>query len=343
MKAWQVKQLGTPETALSIEEIDKPEPEANQLLIKVSAAAVNNNDLNKLQGKAQFAAPQMPYTLGMEAAGIVVEAAEGLEQWIGRRVCAATLLSVGAYAEYALASPDMSFPVPDTLSDEEAAAFMVSFHTAYLMLFKRGGVQAGETLLIHGGSGGVGSAAIQLAKARGALVIATAGSVEKAAFCRALGADHVIEHQQQDFAVQVMEITADAGVQVVFDLVGGPVRDKSFTCMAAGGRYLAAGFVGDTDPGEDVALLRRICAMNISIVGGLMAWRSNPEPFLRQVGLNPFDNHTGDLIHQELCELLAAGKIAPQVRRSINFSALPEALTAMQQRDSIGKTVMKMT
>ena len=179
MKAWQVTQLGALEDSLEIKNIDRPVVSENQLLIKVNFAAVNNNDLNKLNGVAQFAMPETPFTLGMEVSGTVEDAAEGHESWIGRRVCATTQLTVGAYAEFALASPDMTFVAPIELSDEEAAGFVVPFHTAYLLLIRRASLQRGETVLVHGGSGGVGSAAIQIAKAQGADVIATVGKQGK--------------------------------------------------------------------------------------------------------------------------------------------------------------------
>ena len=174
------------------------------------------------------------------------------------------------------------------------------------------------------------------------MVIATAGSQQKAKHCLALGADHVVLHREEDTAARVMEITGDQGAEVVFDLVGGELRDKSFACMALEGRYVAAGFCGESDDNQDSAVLRKMCAMNISIIGGLMAWRSNPEPFLRQFGLNPFDNHTGEAIHKALCAWLASGAIKIGVIDIIDFEDLPKALTAMKARESIGKTVIKV-
>ena len=172
------------------------------------------------------------------------------------------------------------------------------------------------------------------------------GSKEKANYCKSLGADHTILHSEEDFVAKVMEITKDSGVDVVFDLIGGEVRNQSFSCMAIEGRYIAAGFCGEDSIEQEStqasAVLRTVCAMNISVIGGLMAWRSNPEPFLRQFGLNPFDDYTGNTVHAALCEWLEQGAIRGGIHQVCEFNDLPSVLSKMQSRKSMGKTVLNI-
>src|SRR5690606_18652267 len=173
----------------------------------------------------------------------------------------------GGLAEYAIAPMFSVFDAPAALSDAEATAFIIPFHTAYLALVRRARLDRGETLLVHAGASSVGAAALQIGRALGARVFATAGSPEKASFCKAFGAELVIEHRQQPFDQAVLDYTDDTGADVILDLVGGAFVEPSWRCIAREGRYIAAGFADDDTNGFTGRPLRPTCAGNFSIVG----------------------------------------------------------------------------
>ena len=172
--------------------------------------------------------------------------------------------------------------------DAEAAGFLLPYQASHLALFRRGRLQAGETVVVHSAASGLGLAGIQLAKAAGAKVIAVAGGPEKTARCAEFGADLLIDHQAEDFVEAVLAATGDAGAEVIYDLAGGDFAERSWRCTAHGGRYLAVGFADDDNNGMTGRPLRMACIGNIDIVGVLLAWVSSVDPAMRRFGFNPF-------------------------------------------------------
>lgn len=227
--------------AIRIGEAKPPQPGPAKVLIEVAAAGVNRPDC--LQRAGAYPPPKGETNIpGLEVSGRVIARGEGVS-WpeAGDEVCA--LLGSGGYAEYALADAALCLPVPKPLSVIDAAGLPETFFTVFDNVFTRGRLAAGETLLVHGGSSGIGSTAIQLAKQFGAKVIATAGSAEKCAFCRALGADFVIDYKKQDFVEEVKAIMGKRGVDVVLDMVGGTYLQKNISVMALEGRLVQIGFL----------------------------------------------------------------------------------------------------
>src|SRR6185436_17219474 len=203
MRAWRVHRYGRPSEALDLDEIPEPEPGPGTVRVRSRATVLNYNEVDGCRGRYLTVNPGLPYTLGMEVFGVVDAA--------------------GAHAEAVIASADMAFQAPAALDDAGAAAFFFPFHLAYLGLHERGRLEPGETVLIHAAAGGVGSAAVQLARAAGATVLATAGGPDKVEFVRGLGADLVIDYRADDFVAAVTDATGGIGVDVVFDGVGGEV------------------------------------------------------------------------------------------------------------------------
>lgn len=343
MKAWRVVRYGAPTAALEIHDRDDLHPGAGQLRIRVRAAALNLNDTDMCRGIYPTVNPPLPFSLGMEVTGIVDETGPGLDDWLGRRVVAVPQGAHGGYAEQTLASPDMAFDAPAQLDDVQAAAFLIAFHTAHVALFRRGRLQAGETLLVQSGAGGVGSAAVQLGVAARARVFATAGGPEKVAFCRQLGAELAIDYRAEDFAPRVLEATGGEGVDVICDLVGGEVALRSFACIAREGRYVVAGFSGGQEYGEKGLPPREIVKGNFDVIGALMSWRSAPDPVRRRAGFNPLPRGVGQAIHDDLRRLLDQERIRPIVGKVVPFEDVPSALEELESRRTIGKTIVRIT
>lgn len=343
MKAWRVHRYGAPRQALRLDELDEPLPGSGALRIRVRAAALNRNDADMCRGRYPTIHPPLPFGLGMEVTGTVEAAAPGLEDWIGRRVAAVPSGGIGGYAGQALAAVDMVFQIPESLSDTDAAALLIPFHTAHLALHRRGALESGETLLVHSAAGGVGSAALQLGVAAGARVIATAGGAEKVRLCRELGAELAIDYREQDFVEAVLDATGGRGADVVCDLVGGEVGLRSFDCIAREGRYLIAGFSAGVESGEVGLPPRRASLGNFSLVGVMMAWVSEPDPALRRAGFQPFPREVGEAIHADVLALLAAGRIRPVVGRVIDFDQVPAGLEDLESRRTLGRVVVRVS
>lgn len=344
MKAWRVVRNGRPSEALEILEIETPEPGAGELRVRVAASACNLNEVDGCYGRYATVNPPLPYTLGMEAVGVVDAAAPELEAWVGRRVMMTGAGATGAHAERVVGPVDMAFEAPAALDDVQAAAFYFPFHVAFLSLVERGRLGAGETVLVHGGAGGVGSAAIQLAVAEGARVIATAGGPEKVARCRELGADVAIDHRalgaSGGFADAVLEATAGHGVDVAVDLIGGDVTQQTLRCMAYGGRLMLAGFSGGIEAEDEAGLVPRpIVFGNCSVAGVLMAY-GDPAP-LAGTGIRLVPRRRAEAIQSALVAHLEAGRIRPIVGRRVGFEALPEELERMERRETMGRTILE--
>jgi NADPH2:quinone reductase len=316
MRAWRVHELGDPSKVMSFDEVDQPTPGEGQVLVKVRAAALNFPDVLMAMGMYQEK-PPLPYTPGVELCGEIVET--------GQRVIGSPSGGPGAFAEYALMDAAFAFPVPDGMTDEKAAALYLTYQTGYVGLHRRAHLQAGEWLLVHAGAGGVGSAAIQLGKAAGAKVIATAGGERKTEVCRSLGADHVIDYTAEDFVPLVKEITEGHGADVVYDPVGGEVFDKSRKVIAFEGRLVVVGFTSGTIPQAPV---NHALVKNYSIVGLHWGLYRKYEPAL-------FGQ-----VHEELCRLFAEGAIAPLVGDTLPLAELPRAMAAIADRGTVGKVVL---
>ena len=255
MRAWRVHELGDPSQVLSLDEVDQPTPGEGQVLVKVRAAALNFPDVLMAMGMYQEK-PPLPYIPGVELCGEIVGT--------GQRVIGSPSGGPGAFAEYALMDADAAFPAPEGMSDEKAASLYLTYQTGYVGLHRRANIQAGDWLLVHAGAGGVGSAAIQLGKAAGAHVIATAGGARKVEVCRQLGADHVVDYTTDDFVPVVKEVTGGHGADIVYDPVGGDVFDKSRKCVAFEGRIVVVGFTSGRIP---EAPANHLLVKNYSVVG----------------------------------------------------------------------------
>jgi NADPH2:quinone reductase len=316
MRAWRVHELGDA-SAMTLDEVPTPTPGEGQLLVKVRAAALNFPDVLMAMGMYQER-PPLPYTPGVELCGEV----EGT----GQRVLGSPSGGPGAFAEYALMDAAAAFPVPDGMSDEKATALFLTYQTGYVGLHRRARLQPGEWLLVHAGAGGVGSAAIQLGKAAGARVIATAGGPEKVQVCRDLGADHVVDYTAEDFLPVVKEITGGRGADVVYDPVGGDVFDKSRRCIAFKGRLVVIGFTSGRIPD---APANHLLVKNYSVVGlhwGL--YRQHDPGLIGQV-------------YEELSRLVTDGAVDPLIGQVLPLEEAPKALAALASRGTVGKVVLK--
>ncbi|NRG43760.1 NADPH:quinone oxidoreductase family protein [Bacillus sp. CRN 9] len=326
MRLWSVERLGEPREALEIKEKQMPEREENEVCIKVEAAALNFFDILLCQGKYQEK-PPIPFTFGSEISGVITEANEGGAFKIGQRVMALPKMPKGGLAEYVSVPEDHVFPIPDSIPWGEAAAFSITYRTSYYALVDRAKLQAGEVLLVHAGAGGVGSAAIQLGKAIGATVIATAGGPEKVKVCKDIGADIVIDYLAEDFVSIVKSETNGKGADVIYDPVGGDVFDKSRKCIAFDGRILVIGFAEGRIP---TVATNHILIKNYSVVGvhyGLYA------------KLFPEKVHEA---HQSLMILYNEGKINPLIYNEYAFNQVPEVLDLLGTRKTWGKAIIKV-
>ncbi|RZF59053.1 oxidoreductase [Sphingomonas populi] len=242
MLAWQADSFGEPLDVLAFKEIAKPVPGPGEVLIKVRAVGLGLPDLLSVQGHYPFVTvpPAIP---GHSFVGTIDTAGPGTSYMPGMRVMARTMYKnqAGALAEYALAREFDTFPAPDGLDDAQAAGFVVPYHTAYVGLVSRGKLAKGETLLVLGGSGASGSAAIELGKALGARVVATARGKAKSAFCRELGADHIIDTTRSHIGEALREVTGGYGADLIFDPVGGEPSDQAVQGIAFGGRLVLIG------------------------------------------------------------------------------------------------------
>lgn len=343
MRAWRVHRHGRPTEALRLDHIPIPEPGPGQVLIETRAMALNFNEVDGCYGRYLTVNPPIPYTLGMEVTGTVEAAGAGCEAWIGRRVIGCATGAYGGYAEHVIADEGMVFEAPEQLDDTNAAALFMPFHLAWLGLHHRGNLQRGETVLIHAGAGGVGSAAIQLAREAGARVIATAGGPDKTAICVQLGADVAIDYRAGDFIPAVMEATNGRGVDLVFDGIGGAVTEASARCLAIYGRLMLIGFAGGIEA-EDTATLtpRTLMFGSVSLIGVMLAYTADPNMENPFPGIHIQPRQVGESVQQSLNELLRQGRIKPFVGRIIDFEELPNGLDDMDNRRTVGRTVVKI-
>ncbi|HEY1419161.1 MAG TPA: NADPH:quinone oxidoreductase family protein [Candidatus Dormibacteraeota bacterium] len=326
MKAWVVHELGGPE-CLRYEEVDPGEPAPGLVRIKIQAAAINFPDALMIAGLYQTK-PDLPFVPGFEVAGVVTHAPDGSGFQEGDRVMALLDnggLTRGGYSEIADALPTSVMKMPKAMPFDEAAGFTMVFQTGWFGLHRRAHLQPGETLLVHAGAGGVGSAAIQLGKAAGATVIATAGSDEKVKLCERLGADLAINYKTHDFVEEVKRATAGRGADVVYDPVGGDVYDRSTKCIAFEGRIVIVGFTSGRIP---QAAANHLLIKNYAVVGlhwGLYLKRA-PE-------LIP-------IAQASLLELYEKGRIKTHISTRLPLENAPRAVAMVAEGKSTGKVVL---
>ena len=312
MRAWQTVKTGRPLDALQLNEnAQAPQPTPETVLLEVVAAGIGLPDAFMCQGSYALTPPTFPFTQGQEVVGRVLGWADGVEnRQVGDRVMAVTSFFTGhgGFAEQCLGLDGFCLPVPDDMTDAEAAGFLIPFHTAYIALVTRGKLEPGETLLVIGGAGGTGQAALQVGKALGARVIATAGGPEKAAFCRELGADHVVDYRAEDIAEAVKAATDGRGADAIYDPVGGDAFASATRCVAHEGRILAIGFASGSWGQTDTA---HLVYNNYSVVGVI------PSQYDRA-----FKEHA----QAQLLTWRDEGKLRPRVDELVPFQDLPDAL-----------------
>ena len=326
MRAWQTVKPGRPRDALQLNQNAKPpQLRSGTVLLDVIAAGIGLQDVFMCQGTYHLTPPTLPFTQGQEVIGRIVGVGDGvLGRQLGDRVMAVTSFFTGdgGYAEQCLGLDDFCLPVPDGMTDAEAAGFLIPFHTAYIALVTRGKVQAGETLLVIGGAGGTGQAAMQIGKALGARVIATAGGPEKAEFCRTLGADHVVDYRAEDIAEGVKAATEGRGADAIYDPVGGDAFASAMQCVAHEGRILAIGFASGSWGKSDTS---HMVYNNYSVVGVI------PSQYDRAFKLRT---------QEQLLDWWKQGKLRPRVDELVPFEALPDALERLVAGGVKGKLVL---
>lgn len=322
MRAVVVDRLMEP-AELRVRETLAPKLWPGTVAVDVKAAGCNFFDILMCQGKYQVK-PPFPFTPGAECAGVVTEVAGDVTEFVvGDRVLLSTQL--GAFAERVVASARAAWKMPAGMSFEEGAAFPIVYPTSYAALVFRAGLRAGETLLVHAAAGGVGIAAVQIGKALGARVIATAGGPEKLAVARAAGADVGIDYQHEDFVARVKEETSGKGADVIYDSVGGDIFDASLKCIAWSGRLLVIGFAGGRIPEVKA---NRILLKNISVMGLHWGAYAQHEPARIPETM------------QALFDLYEAGKIKPVIFRTYPLEEIPAALQALAGRETWGKVIV---
>jgi len=254
MRAWRVHDWGEPES-MRLEETATPEPAAGQVRIRNAAAALNFFDILQVQGKYQVK-PPFPFTPGAEVAGVIDAVGEGVATFrVGDRVIG--MPHGNGFAEYSVSRTSSVFRMPEGMTFEQAAAMPIVYQTSYFAFTHRTKLRAGETLLVHAGASGVGSAVIQLARESGATVFATAGSEAKLDLCRRLGATAAFHRELEDFPSAVLQATGDAGVHLVIDFVGAPYWAGNLRALRTGGRLVLVGFLGGSSGELDLGLIMR--------------------------------------------------------------------------------------
>jgi len=322
-------EISAPGPADVLRPVERPDPEfgAGEALIRVAASGVNRPDV--LQRKGLYPVPPGASDIpGLEVAGTIVDgdraalAAAGLA--VGARVCA--LVAGGGYAELCVAPIAQCLPSPANLSDVEAASLPETFFTVWSNVFDRAHLQRGETLLVHGGSSGIGVTAIQLAKASGATVIVTVGSADKAAACRALGADHAIDYKSQDFVAEVLGITGKKGTDVVLDMVAGDYIARDLQCLAEDGRIVIIAVQGGTKSAVDSGLVLR---RRLTITGSTL--RPRPVAFKAQIAAS---------LKKTVWPWLQAGTVKPVIHQVFPAADAARAHELMESNRHIGKLVL---
>jgi len=323
MKAVRIHNFGPTEDVLQYEEMAVPQPKTGEILIKVEAASLNRADLSLRKGAYRISPDQLPVVPGRELAGAVEKLGDGVREFsVGDRVVAYP--SLGGYAEYAIAKATEVRPIPRGLTTREAAAIPTTFLTAWFGLKTDGSLKPGEWLLVQGGSSGVGTAAIQIAKRWNAKLIATTGSEEKARRLRELGADVTIVVSQKDFLPEVMRVTAGRGADVILEMIGGEVYEKSLQALAPGGRLVSIGGAFGAIPEKPPALSEGRKAMRFSITNYL---KEKPEEF-KQL--------------DEILKLVSDGEFRVIIDKTFPLAETRAAQRYLEGREHFGKVMLAM-
>jgi NADPH2:quinone reductase len=323
MTAIGIKTPGGPETLVP-EERPVPAPGAGEILVKVAAAGVNRPDV--MQRKGLYPPPKgAPDIPGLEIAGEVAALGSGVTRWkTGDKVMA--LVIGGGYAQYCLAHESHALAVPNGYAMTEAAAIPETFFTVWHNVFERGALKSGETFLVHGGSSGIGTTAIQLAKAFGARVITTAGSDDKCEACRKLGADIAINYRSEDFVAVIKDKTAGTGADVILDMVGGDYIERNYEAAAVEGRIVQIAFQGSPKATVD---FRRIMLKRLHHTGSTLRSRSVADK-----------GAIAAAIAQKVLPLIAAGKVKPIMDSTFPLADAAAAHARMESSAHIGKIVL---
>ena len=298
-----------------------PEPRAGEVLVRVTAAGVNRPDVMQRLGKypPPPGASDIP---GLEVSGEIVA---GPDAAIGRRVCA--LVTGGGYAEYCVAPLEQCLPVPSGVSEAHAAAIPETFFTVWTNLFDRAALKAGERVLVHGGTSGIGTTAIQLAHARGAVVFATAGTNDKVAACRRLGADRAINYEMEDFVAAVKAGTSSEGVDVVLDIIGGDYVPRNLECLRMNGRLIQIGLMAGSKTAFD---FRPVLQRRLTITGSTLRPRTVAEK-----------GAIARALEREVWPLLERGDVKPIVHAELPLAHAAEAHRELESGRVTGKLVLR--
>ncbi len=322
MRALVCKAHGLPET-LVVDELPSPVPGPNQVLVRIEAAGVNFPDALIIQNKYQLK-PPLPFIPGAEMAGVVKAVGSGVKRFkTGDAVCG--VISVGGFAEEIAADENKLIPLPTGAPMDVASAFILAYGTSHHALKDRAALQAGETVLVLGASGGVGLAAVEIAKILGAKVIACASSRDKLDICVKHGADETIDYTTENLRDRIKELTDGKGADVIYDPVGGPFAEPALRSIAWRGRYLVIGFANGEIPKIplNLALLK-----GCSIVGVFWGGFVGAEPAAAAAGIT------------ELFGWLREGKLKPEISARYSLADAPKALRAMMDRKVTGKVVV---
>ena len=343
MRAWRLHEYGEPLDVLQVDTVPVPDPEAGEVRVRNQGIPLNLNDLERINGGNMMVVPPLPTIPGMEVMGVVDACGPGTEDWLGRRIVATTKGATGGYAEYTICPTSSAFEMPEDIPFPDAAALFFPFHLAWLGLFDRAGLEAGQSVLIHAAAGGSGSAAVQLAHHAGARVFATAGTDEKVALCRELGADVGINYNEANFAEVVLAETGNRGVDVVFDNVGAAVFDDSLKVTAYNGHYVMMGAASDKSKVDEPFIVpRRVIAGNVKLCGALLSY-AQPEvvPFIKQaMGFNFAPRDLGQEINDSIIDLVRTNAVRPIIGQVRPFDDIPAAITAMANRETIGRVII---
>jgi NADPH2:quinone reductase len=319
------REAGPPDV-LMLDQTTTPVPKSGEVLIEVAYAGVNRPDCIQRAGLYPPPVDASPI-IGLEVAGTVVAVGEGKSEWtVGDRVCALT--PGGGYAEYCVAPAVHCLPLPQGLMLLEAASLPENYFTVWNNLFDRVHLSAGETVLVHGGSSGIGLTAIQLAKAFGAAVFTTVGGADKALFCRDIGADHVINYREQDFVTEVAAITGKKGVDVVLDMVGGDYIEKNMKCLALEGRMVIIAFLQGSKVTVD---WRHIMMKRLTVTGSTL--RASPSVRKAQIAQS---------LRDKVWPLFEAKKLKPVIYRVFPLADAAEAHRLMESSAHIGKIMLEV-
>jgi NADPH2:quinone reductase len=319
MKAVVISQPGGPEV-LQWQDYPTPQPEIEEVLIEVKAAGLNRADVSQRKGNYP-PPPGASAILGLEVSGIVTECGAGVTQWKqGDPVCA--LLAGGGYAEYVAVKEGQCLPVPEGWSFAQAASLPETVCTVWSNVFQRGRLQSGESLLVHGGSSGIGITAIQLAKAKGAKVFVTVGSEEKGKACLQLGADKYINYKTQDFEKELSE----DGIDVILDMVGGAYLPKNINILRPEGRLV---YINAMDRGSAELNIFKVMQKRLSITGSTL--RSREYAFKKALITDVYKN---------VYPLIAAGKYKPVIYKTFPFEEVTNAHRLMESSEHIGKIIL---